>query len=141
MVEIRLTDTLLRNMMTFRKLTNVQAKDCIVGENKIVFVINKGELGKAIGKGGKNIEKLKRHFQMAVDLVEYSPDPKEFIKKIFHDYRTGEAKIEEKNGKKVLILKVNKVDKGFIIGKNGRNLKIAKMLMRRYTDVDDVLIN
>jgi len=141
MVDIKLTDTLLRNMMTFRKITGSEAKDCIVGETKIVFLVKNGDLGKAIGKNMRNLQRLKTHFKMNVDLIEHVPDPVQFVKKIFHDYKTGEVNIEEKNGKQILTLKVSRVDKGLIIGKSGRNLRIAKDLMKRYCSIDDVVID
>jgi transcription termination/antitermination protein NusA len=140
MVEIRLTDALLRNMTTFRKITGTEAKDCIMTETKAVFVVKSGDLGKAIGKNMKHLHRLKDHFKKNVDLIEFSEDPDKFVKKIFHDYTTGDVKVELKQGKKVLTLKVNRADKGLIIGKSGRNLKIAKDLMKRYSGIDDVVI-
>ena len=141
MVEIRLTDTLLRNMMTFRKITGTEARDCIVAENKIVFLVKNGDLGKAMGRNMKNLLRLKDHFKTNVDLIEFSPDPSVFVKKIFHDYTTGNVTIEEKNDKQVLTLKVNRADKGIIIGKAGRNLRVANDLMKRYSNIDDVVID
>lgn len=141
MVDIRLTDTLLRNMMTFRRITSTEARDCIVAENKIVFLVKDGDLGKAMGRHMKNLLRLKEHFKTNIDLIEYSEDPAVFVKKIFHDYKTGDVKIEVNDGKRVLTLKVNRADKGIIIGKSGRNLRIAKDLMKRYSNIDDVVIN
>ncbi len=141
MVEIKLTPELLRNMAAFRKLTNTEVMDCIPAENKMVFLVGKGDLGKAMGKGMRNLIKLKNHYKMNVDLIEFSPDPAIFVKKIFHDYKTSDVKIETKGGKTILTLKVNRADKGLIIGKSGRNLKIAKDLMKRYSSIDDVVID
>ena len=141
MVDIRLTDTLLRNMMTFRRITGTEARDCIVAETKIVFLVKDGDLGRAMGNHMKNLLRLKEHFKTNVDLIEYSEDPVVFVKKIFHDYTTGDAKIEENDGRRVLTLKVSRAYKGIIIGKSGRNLRIAKDLMKRYSNIDDVVID
>jgi len=52
--EIKLTSDQLRLMSLFQNVTGATARDCIEDEkqNRVIFVVNSGKMGLAIGKGG-----------------------------------------------------------------------------------------
>ena len=57
---IRLTGREMRHIALFENITGATAKDCIVDEelNRIIFVVKEGDVGAAIGRGGKNMHLL-----------------------------------------------------------------------------------
>ena len=57
---IKLTTDQIRLISLFQNVTKTTARDCIDDEqqNKIIFVVNSGKMGLAIGKGGSNIKSL-----------------------------------------------------------------------------------
>ena len=52
--KIKLTSDELRLMSLFQNVTGAVARDCIVDNrmDRVIFVVNKGQMGLAIGKGG-----------------------------------------------------------------------------------------
>ena len=44
----------------FQSVTNATARDCVVDEkmDRVIFIVNKGQMGLAIGKGGATIKQL-----------------------------------------------------------------------------------
>jgi len=59
-MEIKLTSDELRLMSLFQSVTSATARDCIVDEkmDRVIFVVNKGQMGLAIGNGGSTIKQL-----------------------------------------------------------------------------------
>jgi N utilization substance protein A len=120
----------------FEQITKTSVKDVIVVQElgKIVFVVVNGQLRKAIGKKGENIKRLRERFKKNVDIVEYSPEPIKFIENIFHDFKVKEVRLEESRGNMVAYVVVETKDKGRAIGKDGRNLKLARLILSRHHD-------
>ncbi|HEU0143898.1 MAG TPA: NusA-like transcription termination signal-binding factor, partial [Nitrososphaera sp.] len=60
MTEIKLTSDELRLISLFQSITSATARDCIVDDkmDRVIFVVNKGQMGLAIGKGGSTIKQL-----------------------------------------------------------------------------------
>ena len=73
MTEIKLTSDELRLMSLFQSITSATARDCIVDEkmDRVIFVVNKGQMGLAIGKGGSTIKQLQNVVARKVELVEF----------------------------------------------------------------------
>ena len=58
--EIKLTTDQMKLMSLFQNITKATARDCIEDEkrDRIIFVVNEGKMGLAIGKGGAHIKSL-----------------------------------------------------------------------------------
>ena len=59
MVEVKLTEDCMRLISQFESLTGAGSRDCVVDErnSRLIFVINPGDMGLAIGKKGVSIKK------------------------------------------------------------------------------------
>ena len=55
MGEITFTEDTLRYISLFEKVTGTQVKDCLETEEKLVFVVEKGQGSRAVGKKGENV--------------------------------------------------------------------------------------
>ena len=141
MNEIRLDTESFRYFSAFEKLTRTKALDCYVADNRVVYVVEEGSLGEAIGKGGSRLNRLKSILNRPVDIVEHSPQPEKFVSNIFHRFKINRAEITERGDRRVCIIWVRPQDKGMVIGKGGRNLKLARELAKRHHDLDDVIIS
>src|SRR5574338_669226 len=99
MTEIKLTSDELRLMSLFQSITSATARDCIVDEkmDRVIFVVNKGQMGLAIGKGGSTIKQLQNVVAKKVELVEFSEEPVEFIRNMLNAQMVGEVKISERS--------------------------------------------
>jgi len=111
-------------------------RDCVINKDSAVFIVSEGELGRAIGKGGSAIMRVKDAFRRKIDVVEHAEDPERFVRNIFSSVEIKNLKIEETGGGKVAYVTVDPRDRGAAIGRNGERVKLARMLMQRYFDMD-----
>ncbi len=140
---IKLTGTEMRYIALFESITGANVKDCIVkeGQARVIFVVKQGEIGVAIGRGGRNIHTLERMTGKKHEIIEYSEDPVQFIKNALKPAFVREVRITERaDGKTMAVVAVNPRDKGVAIGKNGRNAERLRFLARRYFQIQNVSI-
>ena len=124
----------------FESVTHTRVKDCIQLEDRVIFIVEENQIGIAIGKKGKNVADLKRRLKKNVQLVEYSSDPVKFLKNIFRQYNPQNVYLEEKDGKTYGRVEVPNKEKGRAIGAKASNLEIAKMIIKRHFDIENILI-
>ncbi|HET7284838.1 MAG TPA: NusA-like transcription termination signal-binding factor [Nitrososphaeraceae archaeon] len=141
--KIKLTSDELRLISLFQSITSATARDCIVDDKmeRVIFIVNKGQMGLAIGKGGATIRQLQNVVAKKVELVEYSDDPSEFIRNILNSDMINEVKMNERvDGTKQAVVIVDAKKKGVVVGREGRNAEKARLLAKRYFQISNVLI-
>jgi N utilization substance protein A len=141
--KIKLTPDELRLISLFQTISSASARDCIVDEKmeRVIFVVNKGQMGLAIGKGGATIKQLQNVVTKKVELVEYSDDASEFIRNILNSEMVDDIKINERSdGSKQAVVFVDPKRKGIVVGREGRNAEKARLLAKRYFQISNVLI-
>lgn len=142
MPEIRLTPTELRYISLLQDLTGVTVKDCIIDEesDRIIFVVARGQAGMAIGRRGSNIIKLRKIIGKDIEIIEEGSTLEELATNSVVPARVRDVKVTELAGKKTVYISVYPEDKGIAIGKNGKNAIRAKLILKRYYDIDNVVI-
>jgi transcription termination/antitermination protein NusA len=141
--KIKLTSDELRLMFLFQSITSVTARDCVVDEkmDRVIFIVNKGQMGLAIGKGGMTIRQLQNVVAKKVELVEYSDDASDFVRNILNPQMVNDVKITQRtDGSKQAVVLVDAKRKGVVVGKEGRNAEKARLLAKRYFQISNVLI-
>lgn len=142
MSEITISEDAMRMIAQFENLTGAGARDCVVDDKfgRILFVINPGEMGLAIGKKGASIKKASDAFGKKVEAVEYNADKVQFIRNCFLPVhvQTVEFEIDEETKSEVAFIEVAAEDRGLAIGKEGRNIIKAKKLALRQFDITNV---
>jgi len=136
---VKLSEESIRYLTLFESLTGASVKDCIVQDDKVIFVVKKGDMGLAIGKGGINVERAREIIGKKIEIIEHSDDPIEFISNIFKPIKVN-VKLIEKGNKKIAIVNVNPQYKGLLIGKGGKNINKAKELAKRHHDIDNIIV-
>jgi len=140
---IKFTGTEMRYIALFESITGASVKDCIINEeqSRVIFVVKQGEIGVAIGKGGRNIHTLERMTSKKHEIIEHSEDPVQFIKNALKPAMVREIRITERpDGRKTAVVAVHPKDKGVAIGKNGRNAERLRFLAKRYFQIQNVSI-
>jgi len=140
---IKLTTDQIKLMSLFQNVTGATARDCIEDEkqDRVIFVVNQGKMGLAIGKGGSTIKNLQNVVKRNVELVEYSEDPAEFLKNMLNPKLVSEVKINKRlDGSLQAIILVDAKKKGIVVGREGRNAEKARLLAKRYFQISSVLI-
>ena len=141
---IKLTMDQMRKISLFQKITKVTPRDCIDDEkqDRLIFVVNEGKMGLAIGKNGSNIKSLQNLLKRNIELVEYYNDPIKFLKNLLNTKLINEVKISTRaDGSPQAIVLVNPNNKGLVVGRAGRNAEKARLLAKRYFDIPSVVIN
>ena len=141
---IKLTTDQMRLISLFQNVTGATARDCLEDEkkNRVIFVVNSGKMGLAIGKGGSHIKSLQNIVKKNVELVEYYDDPEKFLKNMLNSKLVSEVKISKRSdGSTQAIVIVDPSKKGIVVGREGRNAEKARLLARRYFDITSVLIH
>ena len=142
--EIKLTSEELKLIALFQKITRASARDVIDDErmNRLIFVVNEGKMGLAIGKGGSNIKNLQNILKRDIELVEYAPEPEAFLKKILNPKFILSVEFSERlDGTTQAEITVNAEKKGVVVGREGRHAQKARLLAKRYFNISKVLIN
>ena len=141
---IKLTTDQMRMMSLFQNVTGATARDCVEDEkqDRVIFVVNTGKMGLAIGKGGIHIKSLQNIVKKNVELVEFDEDPAKFLTNLLNSTLVSEVKINKRpDGSKQAIVLVDPRKKGIVVGREGRNAEKARLLAKRYFDITSVLIN
>jgi len=141
---IKLSTDQMRLMSLFQNVTGATARDCVEDEkqDRVIFVVNEGKMGLAIGKGGCHIKNLQNIVKRNVELVEYSDDPTKFLKNILNSKLVSEVKMNKRDdGSLQAIVIVDPKKKGIVVGREGRNAEKARLLAKRYFEISSVLIN
>jgi len=142
MTEVKLTTEGIRYIALFESLTQAIARDCYVDDenDRVIFVVKKGDMGLAIGKNGNNINRVKRSIGKHIEIVEYSDEVNEFVANALQPVFVKKVQVVVKENRKLAYVEVMSKDRGIAIGKNGRNIQKAKVLAQRHHGLEDVII-
>jgi N utilization substance protein A len=137
-----LSDQARQYIALFEDVTEATARDCVVvadddGEERVIVVVKAGEMGTAIGPGGRHVERVEDRIGKQVRLVEDAPDAEGFVANALAPAAVYNVTIS-RNDDTVAYAEVAEEDRGAAIGTGGRNIDDARVLAKRHFDVDDV---
>ncbi|MBU0586910.1 NusA-like transcription termination signal-binding factor [Candidatus Micrarchaeota archaeon] len=115
----------------FTKLSGVDALDLEKTPYGLVFLVAPQNLGRAIGKQGATLERMRRGFKQGVFVYADSSDLDEFVRNLFNNVKIENVEVREAMGERAVFLTVDDKDRGIAIGKEGARIKIAKQLLKR----------
>ena len=140
MADIYLSNENMQYINVASKTTKTDIIDCNISEDNLVFIVKKGQLGAAIGRKAKNLEKLRSLFKKNIKFVEFDEDKEKFILNLCKPYKVKNVTLEEDGDTVVAKIEVEHSDKSKIIGKGGRNIELIRKLASRHHSVKDVQI-
>lgn len=120
----------IRIIALFEKITNVHARDCLITEDCVYFLVDPEKIGLAIGKNGAVIKDVRKILGRQVKLFGYYDKPEEMIKNMVPNIKN----MSFNDGK--MIISIPPQDKVAVIGKNGRNIKAIKEIMKRHFSIN-----
>lgn len=130
-------------MSLFQNMSGAMPKDCIIDEkqNRLIFVVSKGQMGLAIGKRGASVKNIERTVKRPVEVVEWSDDLAGMIKNSLEARYVIEVRVAERlDGTKGAVVVVDPKHKGAVLGKGGKNAEKVRLLAKRYFDISNVQI-
>ncbi len=123
-------------LRVFEDITGARVRDCIVDKNNgtVVFVVSPGQMGLAIGKNGENIKIAEKLLQKQIKVFEYAEDVEQFVRNLIPKIRRIEVKEDR------VIVWVDPLYKGKVIGKEGSNIKLIRKIMERNCRIKQIEI-
>lgn len=120
----------IRTIALFEKITNVHARDCLITDDCVYFLVDPEKIGLAIGKNGAVVKDVRKILGRQVKLFGYYNKPEEMIKNMVPNIKN----MSFNDGK--MIISIPPQDKVAVIGKNGRNIKAIKEIMKRHFSIN-----
>ncbi len=128
-------DTKLIGLVTvFENVTRAKVKDAFLDKrDSLVFVVEEGDGGKAIGKMGKTVKKVAMLMKRRLRIIEFNSDVIEFVKNVIDPIK--DVTIAKENGS-VVIKPKDTQTKGLLVGRERSNINEIKGIVRKFFDVD-----
>ena len=136
MNKIKYNSDSMKLITLFESMTGAKVKDCIANE-KLIFVMEENEMGKAIGKNGINIKRIENKLRKKVKLVEFSNNVLQFVKNMIYPIEIFDVK-QENNA---LIIRAKDMHtRAMLIGRERQNINHLNDIVRRYFDVNEMKV-
>lgn len=120
----------------FESVSGAKVKDCISNE-KLIFIIEENEMGRAIGRNGVNIKRMENALKKKIKLAEFSNDVLQFVKNMVYPIEV--LNISQENG----IITIHGKDtntKAMLIGRERKNINHLSSIVKRYFDVKEIKV-
>lgn len=128
---------LLQIMSLFEKITKTKLKDAVYFKEKLIFIINEGDLKKALGKDKTNVEKIEKSINRKIKIVEFSSDKLRFIKNVMSPLKILEI---SEDGDVVTIKGPDQKTKGLMIGSKAQNLRLYEDIVKKYHNLNEIKV-
>ena len=143
MPEIKLSSDQLGLISIFQNMSGATVRDCIVDEKgaRLIFIVNNGQMGLAIGKKGATIQNIERVIKKPVEVVEWSDDPAEMVRNALDPRAIQEVRMTDKlDGTKSMTVIVDPRRKGAVLGRGGKNAEKVRLIAKKYFNISNVQI-
>ena len=136
MNKVKFDSDLMKLMTHFESVTGANVKDCIAND-KIIFIIEGNEMGKAIGKNGANIKRVENSLKKKIKLVEFTNDVSEFVKNLVYPIEVADVKNEDGN---IIIHAKDTNTKAMLIGRERKNINNLTATVKRYFNIKEAKV-
>lgn len=123
----------IQSITLFENVTGAKVKDCFDDEGVFVFVVEEGSIKKAVA----SLRKVEGLIKKRVRIIGFSTDPAKFINNLIYPLKVEEI---NKEGDKIVIKCPDSKIKGRIFGRDRENLKKIEGLMKKYYNINEVII-
>ena len=136
MSRIKYDSELIRLMTFFESMTGAKVKDCI-SDDKLIFIVEENNMGKAIGKNGANIKRLESALKRKVKLAEFSDDVLQFVRNLVYPADVAEIK---NDGGFITIRGRDSSTRAMLIGREKQNINSINAIVKRFFDIKEIKI-
>ena len=119
----------MKLMSMFESLTGAKVKDCFDNKGAVVFVVDEGNIGKALGKGAANVRRIEGMLKKRIRIIEFNPDITKFVKNVI---MPNKAKDITYNEGTVTIVPEDSQSRGYLIGRAAEVLRSNEKIAQRY---------
>jgi N utilization substance protein A len=127
----------IKTINLFETVSQASVKDCIIMDDRIYFLVEEGGL-KKIRENGQLLKNLEKMLNKKILIFEYSKDVSLFLKNSIRGIR--EIKIRNEKEEKVVEIGVDNSAKSLVIGKDGKNIKALRQILKRNYNIDNLVV-
>lgn len=129
---------IINHINLFENITKARVKDCFTDDKgKFIFIIEKGDLGKAIGKNAVNIKRLEDMLKKRIKVVGFDDDVIKFVANYIYPLKAESITMDNN----LIKIKANGVStKSLLIGRDSRNIGMLKKVVKKYFNIDGIFI-
>jgi NusA-like KH domain protein len=120
---------LLQLMGLFERVTHAKVKDVLYFKEMPTFIVEEGQLMRALGPHNLNVAKLEKMLGKRVKIVEFRQNVTEFVRNLLIPYRTT---LINQEGSVIYIEGQDTKTNGLIIGARAQNLRAYESIVQRY---------
>ncbi len=140
MAELTFDTETLGYIRLFEERTGARVKDCFEAEDKLIYLVQPGEIHKAVGPGGVVVDRFKGMLKKEIQVIEFSDSEEALVRNIFFAFSPRTVEIAPKGKGRHATVTVDPAWRARAIGKAGKNLKIARAILLRHTTIDSVSV-
>tara|TARA_Y100000034_G_C6885645_1_gene406624 strand:- start:499 stop:927 length:429 start_codon:yes stop_codon:yes gene_type:complete len=124
----------------FQSIARVDVKDFFDLNSVYVFIVQKGQIGKAIGKNSSNVKTLENKLKKKIRIIEFDENIDRFIRNIVYPSKLSEVSFDEEN-KVLTISGIDNKTRGYLIGRSASNLRNNEFILKRHYDVSELKVS
>ncbi len=137
-MSIKYDQDLIKLMGLFEKLTRTRVKETFMFKEKLTFMIDEGQLWKALGKNKANLIKLEKLFNKQIRIIEFNADKLKFIVNLIAPLKVVSIQEDENI---VTIKGPDTKTKGLMIGSKAKNLRETEEIVKKYfSDLKEIKV-
>ncbi|HJX05546.1 MAG TPA: NusA-like transcription termination signal-binding factor [Candidatus Nanoarchaeia archaeon] len=135
--KITFDTNIIKCMSLFESMTHAKLKDCFFDREKLVFLVEQGEMGKALGRNKEHVMKLEKMLNRKVKIVEFNPARLQFITNYLAPLKILGIQEEEDI---VTVTGADTKTKGLIIGIKAQNLRNLEKIVSKYFQIKEIKV-
>jgi len=137
MSKIIFSKDLIKYMSLFQTVTRTGLKDCIQDDSQLIFIVNQGDIGRAVGRKAANVKRLEKLLNRKIKILEFNSEISQFIRNVVYPLKVSD--IQGENGVYTLQPE-DKTARGLLIGRNAQNLRFFERIVKRYFDLTELKV-
>ena len=130
---MKLTQQTIGYINVFEKVTGANVKDCIEKDGNLLFIVEEGNIQKAL----KGLGKIEALLKKKILIIGHSEDITKFVSNLLYPEKADFIKFENK----IITIEVedSKV-KGRIYGRSRERLEWIQEVVKNYFDVEEIRV-
>lgn len=128
---------LIKKITVFEQQTGARVKDALRWKEKLTFIVEPGDMGKALGRNKQNVYKLQDMFGEDIKIVEFDTNRLQFIQNFLKPLTLENI---EEDGDIITIYGGDERTNGIVIGRKASNLRALEDVVNHYFDVEEIKV-
>jgi NusA-like KH domain protein len=137
-MSVVIDNDLLQTIALVEKITHARVDRCIPRDDKLIFVVGRGDARKIVGPNGATLKKLEQQLSKRLKVIEKTDDKMSFIRNAMLPLKIVDMKEEDGI---VTVVGPDEKTKGLMIGAKAQNLRFTEKVVQMYfPDVREIKV-